>query len=498
MNKIRCHTENNRYIVLFVISTIYIIFHIATLKNFTLPWFDETYYASMADSLFRFGSLFVSVDPIGTKGPINYYGPVYFIITGLLFKIFGINIQQFRLPGLLFGFGIIVITIMILRQNKIKGGIILLACMALSLDHWFNQEIHNGRMDSTALFFILLSFYFILKSKEPGRMASIYWCIFSAVLAAIGVLTTPRVGPLVIPIGLILVFRAVYNKNNCEVKQIIIWSVIFSILILSWLIYAFENLDSIMVTYLQEYSGSTHTTSVGYYQYPLFILLIIVIPAIVIGNIRNLFDEALFFSISGVAIYCFFITGPWGFFFFFSTPLIYIAIAFIISSISNDKYRKWINAVFILLISVNGSIFIAQACVIFGQWDARCHAHAEEFVERYVPRGSKVVGDYKYYYAVRKNGSEFQHIDRGGPLSARFDYHKNIYNFEYLITSMDEESEPVQAYMKNVPLVKIASLHVKSDNIISDIIIRVAGKIVNEFRNYKPPSYAGTIYKRVS
>src|SRR3954469_703237 len=92
-------------IICSVLAIFYLTFHLVTLSYNPLPWYDETYFASIALNLTHHGTFFpmIAYHAKVLKEDIAY-GPVYFIFTGLSIKLFGFGIFQFRVINLLFGF----------------------------------------------------------------------------------------------------------------------------------------------------------------------------------------------------------------------------------------------------------------------------------------------------------------------------------------------------------------------------------------------------------
>jgi len=88
-----------------VLVAAYVALHLATVMISRLPWFDDTFFASIADSVRRTGQFTLGVGPLWIDGPVYLYGPVYFLTLAGVFDVFGFGLTQTRVPGLLCGFG---------------------------------------------------------------------------------------------------------------------------------------------------------------------------------------------------------------------------------------------------------------------------------------------------------------------------------------------------------------------------------------------------------
>src|SRR4030095_16302854 len=117
------------------------------------PCFDDTFFATVADTFNHTGDFKLTAAPLWLDKPVYLYGPVYFLLLGTVFDEFGIGVTQTRLPGLLFGFGIVLVGYAILRRAHVRQSLAMLTCAAMALDPTFHQNIHSGRMDSLAMLF---------------------------------------------------------------------------------------------------------------------------------------------------------------------------------------------------------------------------------------------------------------------------------------------------------------------------------------------------------
>ena len=170
----------------------WIVWHVATLTRSPVPYYDDTFFASVGDSLERAGELKLPVSPLHISGPVYLYGPIYFAVQAFVFRHLGFGIFQNRILPLLFGLGIVVVAFASVRQAGVRRAVALPPCIALALDPTLHLSMHGGRMDTVALFFILASFLVLQKSWASESALAL--SATSGVLAAAGILTTPRPG----------------------------------------------------------------------------------------------------------------------------------------------------------------------------------------------------------------------------------------------------------------------------------------------------------------
>jgi len=447
-------TVSSRALLVAIAGTAYLAVNLATLTRSPTPWFDETFFASIADSLVRTGELKLSVSPLWFDKPVYIYGPVYFLITGSVIKCFGLGILQFRLVGLLFGLATIVVVFLLLREVK-ADRVGIAVCGLLALDPAFYKGIHSGRLDTTALCFLLLSLLFVLKSKNADESRAVHLSIASGIVAGTGVLTTPRPGYMLIPIVMILLFRVWRTRSTSRVLQLVAWSIAFLALCVPWFLYAFGSVSQ-LVRYYAEIPGSYlgGNLNIPPMQYPLLVALIGLIFAKGVRSARSLFDELLVFVLVGIV--CFYALvremGPYS---VLMVPLVYLGIASLLSRLGGSGQRFAQYGVIGVLLMLNGSAFAARNAAVFLAWEKRDPALAEKSIANVIPPGAKVIGDDRYYYAVRRSGSDFQYLQRGGTLAERVLYHKNVYGAEYLVTDDGDESPVLKSYGSEFALVEV-------------------------------------------
>lgn len=484
------------------LAGLYVAFHLATLSTSRLPWFDDTFFSSVADSLLRTGEFELAASPLWIH-QVYLYGPVYFLILGGVFEQLGLGLVQARLPGLLAGFGILAVGFGILRGARVPPGLAAATCGLLALDPTFHQNIHSGRMDSTALLFLLLSFLsFQSAATRSGRAAAVAIAA-SALFAALGVLTTPRPGYLLIPLGGLLLARWLRRPDREASGQLLLFGAVFALPIGAWIAYAFGSIPAM----LQYYAGFSDDYASGGFgiralHAPVLVPLVVLSAYAARTDSRILRSELVVFTLAGIASYYLFVKdkGTYGgLYAFFMVPLAYLALGVLTSSLLEATQRaaavRWLQlGIFGGLLAFNGAVFLARTTLEVAQRGSRSPATAEAAIARLIPPGSRVVGDDKFYFAVRRAQSDFQYAQRGGTLDERVRYHRDVYDVQYLITNEGENPGILEAYERELPLVPIGTVESPPDGALARAITAVAQKA--GLGTSLTASYAGSVFVR--
>ncbi|MES2352822.1 MAG: glycosyltransferase family 39 protein [Pseudomonadota bacterium] len=481
------------YLFAAVAISVYLVVHLLTLARSPLPWFDDTFFASVTESLQTNGDLRLLISPLWFDKPVYIYGPVYFFITGTFTALFGFDIFQFRLPALLFSFGIVVVAFLLLRQQKVSPRIAAVACALLALDPTFYRGMHTGRMDSTALFFILLGLLFLFKSQSVIEKRSFLYVAMSGLSAGVSLLTTPRPAYLVGLVGGVLFMWFLKRPSREYFLKAGAWAAFCFSPWLAWFFHAFGNIPALL-NYYATLPGGTYVGGfhVRLEHYPLLAAIIILMIGQLRAGLKFASTELLLFSIGGIVGYYLLVHDEGGAYAFFMVPLAYLAIGCLARQWEWNR-QQWLPAAIVGgLLLVNGLTYLSRNTFIWLEWEARDAQNAEEAVAALIPRGSTVIGDDKYYFAVKKNGSDFQYLWRGGSLSERIAYHKNVYHPDFLITVNNGESETVKTYREKLNLVKVGAIETPTPGIAAQWIASVARRF-----GYLPDKgYGGTVWKR--
>lgn len=487
-----------------VLAAGYVAAHLATITISRLPWFDDTFFTSLAESIRHTGEYTLTISPLWLDKPVLLYGPVYLLSLAWFFDLFGVGIVQARLPGLLCGFGILAVGFHLLWRSGVRSTLAVAAMALLALDPTFHQSIHSGRTDSMALFLLLASFGLVLEARARRGRAATACCVASGLLGALGALATPRPGYLLIPMGLVLLHRWVRRPGAERAVHAVAWGGTSLACLGIWVVWAFGGVPAL----LSYYAGFTDTYASGGFgvraiHTPLLAPVLILMGALLVGRPRALGHELLFFCVAGILGFYVFVKDKGtfsGLYAFFMIPFAYLALGYCLSALRDAQPRARIVRGLTLgilggLLAFNGGIFVLRSVLELAQRDSRDPATANAVVARTIPPGSRVVGDDKYFFAVLRAGSEFQYAERGGTLAERVRYHKDVYDLQYLITSEPDTSDLVRAYSAGVPLVVVATIPAPPDSMTARWITALARSA--GIGSSLTGSYQGRIFARV-
>lgn len=186
---------------------------------------DEPRYAEVAREMLETGKWLV---PHLNGEVYPDKPPLFFWIQALSMRAFGVNTASARLPSVLFGIAVILLTYLIAEAMRADG---LLAGIVLATSIEFLWMSQRANIDLTLLFFILASFYLYILSQEKG------WCLWLAsLMAGLGLLTK---GPVVLLVlGSAILPYLLWRKQWREVLNPR-WIAVLCIVILVSLVWVF-------------------------------------------------------------------------------------------------------------------------------------------------------------------------------------------------------------------------------------------------------------------
>lgn len=464
---------------------IWFIYHILTLTISPPPWFDDVWFASITHSFVNNGKFLLEICPLQTDQEVLAYGPMYFWLTSLSVKLFGFQIISIRLVNFIFGVMNIFIFYKILTpvvKNRVWA---LFAIALVMLDQAFSSNTHNGRMDSVALFFYMVTLFILLYRNETW-----YKYVGCGLLAACALLTSPRSGFLFLSVPVTVLFIKQFRFFNWFYSMCIFGTVVVAIYSI-WILSKFGSYQN-FISYYTELSyveGGTLVTNflggnlnIPKQQYPL------IISVVVLGGIyafRRLKWDAILctFLVNIIAFY--FIITDTGVYSVYIIFFYYGLLAVFVDRLELSCRLKVGLVSFLLLLNLG--IFIFKASTVAFVSSGRSWKKMDQIVQTYIPANSKVVGNDRYYYSVVKNASQFQTIERPGSPEKRFEYHKEIFNYDYLIVSMDDPFMEKQ-YLRDHHIL-LGTFTLQNKNKILDIMKKIypMGEGV----------YDGKIYKRI-
>lgn len=470
---ISCKISNKKFLfALFCI--LYIIVHFLILKFAFHPtaWFDEVMFADIARNFAQNYSFHCDILPQNQTFPLGlYYGPNYFILTGLLIKYLSFDYSSFRIPGILFGFFIIIIFYYFIKNIK-HNNLKIFLLITFALDYSLIESMHLGRMETTAVFFALMAIYFFIKKKNNTQLI---YPVLVGVFAFLACITTPRVGITLVAIPIIQIIRLLKSKNTKFLKTALITDFIFALLIIIYILLVFKSLNNLIFTFQNIpktqpsspflLNGFSFNNYIYVYQYPIFFSLLILV-AYGLYKFRSLIlSEILIYSIITLVVFynVVYVRRPYA---MLVLPFFYLGISDIMNTVyeysgtQHNFFSKYVKHIPKILLFIYGIAFLLKLTYIFSTSSERNNKNFEKYISTVIPQNSRVIGDEMYYYAVAKTNSSFQfmHIFNESD-SLREKFQREKFDYDYMIVSTDflakSNSRLVHLYATNSTLYKI-------------------------------------------
>lgn len=417
---------------------IWVLYHIYTIRFSPLPWWDEVFFADIADSINETGKMYLrlSLYQIHREYEFLLYGPVFFYIQASLIKLFGLSSEVIRMVNLTSGFAIVFLFLWVSGKFKLDRLLRIVVAILITTDTLFQSNMNGGRYDLfCCLFFYLALFLFIFKR-------SIYLIPIYGLLFAVSYLTSPRIGVYFLILVILFVYELITSPNRNSAYFIIIQylmlAVVFLVPVLTWIFTKFNNLQDYF-RYVLEIGNDLNL--VGFqiptkYQIPIFsIWLFLFITGMIMKKI-NFFEILL-----GIIILNHFIwireqgPGPYS---VMVMPVVYLSIVLTFNRFRIDAFiNKLISGLIILVITMNLSILMFKSIILFADKDVRNPKYIIEKLSNVDLKNRNIMASYKYYYIIKDQEGNF----------ISYDYNKRIFGQEhiieldYLMLSRDELNE---------------------------------------------------------
>lgn len=470
----------------------YVAYHLLTLKLFPLPWFDETYFCSVSESLMDHGNFIPKVVEHARAGKEALtYGPVYFTLTGLSIKTFGVGAFQFRIVECFFGLLCFVIFFRINSFLKIPRIYIVPITALFMLDPFFNLGMHSGRMDLVALFFSLVSMLYYLRSREKDMNQNV-GLLFASVFAILAVLTTPRVVAILAPLLFLFIYDILHKKWDNWHIQFLCWAGPFLVIYTTWIMFAFGGFTGYVTYYAKVILGNSTavhgfigpTSYIPKHEWLLIGTVVLILIYKLITNVSWFKNFIVVLSISCIATFYIMILD-WGEYSVMILPFYYLLILQFSKEVSFSLKNFRVYPLLFLAMFNSGYISL-KIVESIGSANQKSQRQITKFLEKKIPKGSRVIGPPIYYYAVRNAGCEYQFYNKYNTPEKREQLLREEFDYEYLLIhdkSWESEKYLPHLFMINAKLEKVA-----------------------EYRWYKPWfvlsqserfGYEGKLYKRI-
>jgi hypothetical protein len=479
---------------LIVFGMFWILFHFVTIERSPLPNFDEAFFASMTKSFQQDGSLMLRMSTM-TKfenDEVWLYGPIYFFCQSFITQYIGWGIWQFRLLNLLAGFGIVAMIMVIARSLSMKRLAMILLFSMLVMDPELNANMHSGRMDSLAMLFFLIGIYlfFFIQKKMS------FYIIFAALFFSAALLTTPRVGflILILPVGFLMeLYFSIRMPSDSRVRRLNFWPVLIKYFItlivitvpfLLWIIFRVGGLE----IYFKEFSNNDVLRSlvsylnipkfyllpaVGFYVLILMILVFLSLYKRIVAskNVSSIVVDWRIIVLALIpAIYVIFIKGGY---YVYMMPVLYMLLTYMtmqsrmLDETLVSRFKWLLTFYFITLLAINMAIFSIKSLYLFGSWQSRDPHFFQSYFKRKHIKEENVLASHPYHFVISEENRYLSNDDNREMDAVKADRLMVKYAFVTIKSYENETSYFKQLGFKEVERFKV----VESKNIFLNRIL---------------------------
>ena len=489
---------NKKYIILiFIVSLLYVVYHLATLSYSPLPWFDEVSFASITNSYIKAHTFFPEAIDIAVPWQNAMYGPVYFVLQAWVVKLFGLTMFSFRISNLLFGFANLYLIYRICLHLKFRPAATFLTVGILALERSYNQYLHSGRMDSMTLFFFLASFLVFVTITPKHNYKWLLPAAATGALLACSALTTPRI-LFAFSFYFCYFFYEIYNTRRSGIRDTLLKYVTiiitFCALFYTWIFVHFGSVQNYIYTnytsnaIIQGHVGTTaealrFNSSMVYFAYAFACFVILLIYGRAYKNMK-----LVLLTVPVMLSFMLLVGGGLsGRYFAMVAPFAILLFTGVSASLYDHIIFRGINYT---ILAVLLGAFVLKAAYIADTYHQRDPVYNEQRIMQYIPPHSTVAADFEYYYFARHKQCYFQSLSENGTPYQAFDYYI-ARNYEYFIFSKHNvEHENYKNYVFRGRYKLIATVDDEPHHgLLTGLISRLGYKVTE--------SYACYIYKYI-
>jgi len=132
--------------------------------------------------------------------------------------------------------------------------------------------------------------------------------------------------------------------------------------------------------------------------------------------------------------------------------------------------QRLVFLLILLLVGFNLALFTFKTFQVITEYQRRNASTASTFIKKYIPAGSKVIGDPLFYYAVTENGSNYHYYDLYNTLEKREEALRTKFDYDYLIVSgISRLRNPSISdyFLQNASLDTVATLQIPENQLAS-------------------------------
>ena len=412
---------------------------LAIISRSPIPWLDEVYLVSVANSVAHQNRPFerLTPRPEWVDGYEKIYGPVFFHAEAAFIRVLGLSPLSGRVVCWI---GAVLTAIAAAWLVGVAGGSVQWAALAFALivlTPEFSVIARNGRMDSLAIGFELAGMACLMMALRESTRATL-WALGAGACWALAVLTTPRTLPflagLVVAAPLLLAareMRASFVRAGVCLFAIVgislfFWARHLDLTLVGWAWWLWDGLKddayNVVLPGHQRYWALRVPTAIT--------PLLAIVGSLAVGGAllrrraaldgvhskrRITFCYLLLAVVFNAVFYLVVANYAFGISQYFVLPLLVVVL---MATAVAARLEPWAHrpmmAFWILAALFLGAINVVKYVEVWQTWHLRDPRLMQQFVERSVPRGSIVFGNDQYYfYAVENAGSTFRTYNAG-------------------------------------------------------------------------------------
>ncbi len=412
------------------VGALVLLLSLATLTRSPLVWRDEMVLAPIAYSLLQGGSGTPTVLAEDPRWPHStlFYGPLYFRLGALSFKLFGLSITSWRLLSWLGGLLLACAAAYLIR---VLGGSRnwAAACWALVLlSPELGSTLTSGRMDALAVGLELLGLAWLVRSLRGGWQ----FTLAAGTAWACAALTTPRALTFFFWLAVGAIFwlkeeRAVWHG---VMLRLAVSGLMVAASLCAWL-WTEDETPLSWWHYVNTVSQSSRQFALvgGFWQLrptPLWALTPFV-AFILLLTARGSYEGGFLHkaataptslrwvtaALLGHSVMTYAITArPESYAIYWTLPGLITALAWV-AILSTGRNRagtlRPVLLCLLLIAGLYGGFRTLKLAEVAANWQARDPQPLEDFARQHIPPGSRVLGPLEFYfYAVERAGSTYR------------------------------------------------------------------------------------------
>jgi 4-amino-4-deoxy-L-arabinose transferase-like glycosyltransferase len=412
---------------------------LAIISRAPIPWLDEVYLVSVANSVAHQSRPFerLTPRPEWVDGYEKIYGPVFFHVEAAFIRVLGLSPFSGRVVCWIGG---VLTAIAAAWLVAIAGGSVQWVALAFALivlTPEFSVIARNGRMDSLAIGFELAGMACLMTALRESTRAT-RWALGAGGCWALAVLTTPRTLPFLA--GLLLAAPLLLAARETRASfvraavclfaivgiSLFFWARHLDLTIVGWAWWLWDSLKD--DAYNVVLPGHQRYWALG--KFNAFTPFFVIVGSLALGGAllrrraapdgvhskrRLIFCYLSLAVVFNALFYLVVANYPFGVSPYFVLPvLVVVLMATAVAGQLEPWAQQPMLAFWILATLFLGAINVVRYVEVWQTWHLRDPRLMQRFVERSVPPGSIVFGNDQYYfYAVQNAGSTFRTYNAG-------------------------------------------------------------------------------------